>query len=169
VLQADALDEPVDAQLAETGDLLFAPRARLARLIGRVPDWKKVARYGSTSILALAISEVTLLLLFANGVVGATSAALLANLSGTIPSYLLSRYWIWPYADRRRAGRQATLYWIVSIVSMFISSVVTGQISHHTPRERVLHLCILASTYLLISLVLWVAKYIVYERTIFKS
>jgi putative flippase GtrA len=169
VLQADALDEPLDAKLAESDGLLLAPRTRVARLIGGVPDWKKVARYGSTSILALAISEATLLLLFANGVVGATSAALLANLSGTIPSYLLSRYWIWPHADRRRAGRQATLYWVVSIISMFISSVVTGQISHHTPKERVLHLCVLASSYLLISLVLWIAKYIVYERTIFKA
>ena len=52
---------------------------------------------------------------------------------------------------------------------MAISSFATGQISHHTPRDRVLHLTVLAGSYLLISLVLWIAKYVVYEQTVFKD
>jgi putative flippase GtrA len=137
------------------------------RRLARMPDPIKLFRYGATSLLALGISEVTLLALFANGV-GATSAAFVANLAGTAPSYLLSRYWIWPGADRRRAGRQVLAYWIISVLSMTLSSFATGAVSAHTPRERVLHLTVLASAYLLISLALWIAKYLVYESAIFR-
>lgn len=139
----------------------------ITRLLARIPDPMKLVRYGATSCLALGISEVTLLVLYANGL-GATAAAFLANLAGTVPSYLLSRYWIWPGADRRRAGRQVLAYWILSIISMTISSFATGAVSAHAPRERVVHLTVLASGYLIISLIMWVAKYLVYETAIFR-
>ena len=71
-------------------------------------------------------------------------------------------------ADRRRAGRQIVAYWLVSLVSMTISSVATGVVSGTAPRDRVLHLAILGSGYLVISFVLWIAKYLVYESAIFR-
>ena len=59
-------------------------RAEIARL----------ARYAATSGVAFAVSEATLLILYGLDLATATIAALIASLAGTVPSYLLSRYWI---------------------------------------------------------------------------
>lgn len=129
----------------------------------------RLVRYGTTSVLALGISEAVLLLVSDKTSLGAASAALVANVSGTVPSYLLSRYWIWPEADRRRVGRQLVLYWVISLVSMGLSSITLGVVADHVPHTRIVHLVLLGTAYLGISLVLWVAKYVSYRTLIFTA
>lgn len=148
--------------------------ARLAvasRLIGSATskrDLRRMFRYSATSILALGVSEVCLVSLAAKTGLGATSMALIANAAGTVPSYLLSRYWIWSEADRRRTGRQVVLYWLTSLVSMVISSFTTGAVAHTVHAHHALRLVLLGSVYLAISLALWVAKYVAYQTVIFR-
>ena len=62
----------------------------------------RLARYAATSGVAFGVSEATLLILYGLNLTTATVAALIASLAGTIPSYLLSRYWIWRDAARER-------------------------------------------------------------------
>jgi putative flippase GtrA len=126
---------------------------------------RRLARYGATSVICLGISEATLLVLSALGM-GATLAALLANLAGVPPSYLLSRYWIWHDSDRRRVGRQVVQYWGVSILSMLLTSGGTGLIGRIAPHGS-WHLVVVGVGFFVVSLVLWVAKYLVYEKVIF--
>jgi putative flippase GtrA len=138
----------------------------LASLIARVrPNLPRLTRYGVTSLVCLGVSEATLLVLYAFGV-NASLAALAANLTGILPSYLLSRYWIWPEADRRRVGRQVVFYWGISIAAMLVTSVATGVVASRAP-VGALHLPFVGVGYLLISVVLWVAKFILYQRVIF--
>jgi putative flippase GtrA len=118
--------------------------------------------------MALGVSEVCLVAVAANTGLGATSVALIANAAGTVPSYLLARYWIWSEADRRRTGRQVVLYWLTSLASMIISSFTTGAVAHAVHAHHTLRLLLLGSVYLAISLVLWLAKYVAYQTVIFK-
>jgi len=53
-----------------------------------------------------------LLVLYGSGTVNPIVDAFLANLAGTVPSYLLSHFWIWREASRTRVGRQVVLYWL---------------------------------------------------------
>jgi putative flippase GtrA len=129
---------------------------------------RRVIRYGAVSLLALGVSEITLLMLVGNKV-GATVAAIVANLAGTVPSYLLSRYWIWSDAERHRVGRQVVLYWLTSALSMLVSSAGTGLCSVLVHSSGTTRLVILGGTYLVISLVLWVTKYAVYQYLIFPT
>jgi putative flippase GtrA len=138
-----------------------------ARLAGR--DLGRIVRYGATSVLALGISEVVLVAVTESTDLGGASSALLANIAGTVPSYLLSRYWIWPEADRRRVGRQVALYWVISLISMGLSSATIGLVADHVPRTRVLHVLLLGGAYLVVSFILWVAKYVSYRRLIFTA
>lgn len=138
-----------------------------ARLAGR--DLGRLLRYGTTSVLALGISEAVLLVVTESTALGGATSALLANIAGTVPSYLLSRYWIWPEADRRRVGRQVVLYWMISLVSMGLSSVTVGLVADHVPRTRILHMLLLGAAYLVVSFILWVAKYVSYRRLIFTA
>jgi putative flippase GtrA len=131
-------------------------------------DLRRLFRYSATSLFSLGISEVCLVALAAKTGLGATSVALIANITGTVPSYLLSRYWIWSEADRRRTGRQVALYWLTSLVSMVISSFTTGAVAHQVHVHHVLRLVLLGAVYLVVSLVLWVAKYVAYQTLIFR-
>lgn len=139
----------------------------LSKLAGR--DLRRLFRYAATSVICLGISEVVVLSLQDSTSLGPISAALVANVAGCLPSYLLSRYWIWPEADRRRVGRQFVLYWAISFASMGLSSVTYGVVAAHVPRERIEHIVFLGSAYLVISLVLWVAKYLGYRSFCFSG
>jgi len=132
-------------------------------------DLRRLARYGFTSVVAFAISEVVLLVLGAATHLGATTEALIANLVGVVPSYVLSRYWIWSEADRRRPIGQASRYWLTSVASMAVSSFATGFAAHHAPRGHSAHLIVLGGAYFLISVVLWVAKYVAYQTVVFRT
>ncbi len=137
-------------------------------------DWSKrrvqivrLARYSASSIVAFGVSEGVLLLLYGTGVLGATAAALVANLVGTLPSYLMSRYWIWKEAPRTRVGRQVVMYWATSFACIAGSSLATGAIANLAPPGHRFHLAIVGVGFLLVSVVFWVAKFVIYQRVIF--
>jgi len=108
-----------------------------------------------------------LLVLYGSGTLNATTHAFLANLAGTVPSYLLSRYWIWREASRSRVGRQVVLYWLTSLLCMVITSFTAGGLARIAPDGRALHLVVVGIGFFAVSLVLWVAKFLVYEHVIF--
>ncbi len=127
----------------------------------------RLARYATTSVVAFGVSEVTLLVLYGRGVTGATVAAVVANLVATIPSYLMSRYWIWSEAPRARAGRQMAWYWITSVVCIAGTSLSTGAIAGLVPTGMRFHLVAVGAGFLAVNIVFWVAKFVVYQRVIF--
>lgn len=126
-------------------------------------------RYGTTSAIALGVSEATLLIVVGTGLTGATAGALIANVAGVPPSYLLSRYWIWRDADRRRTGRQFILYWVVSIISMLITSLATGFVAHHSTTHGSEHVELVGLAFLGLNLVLWIAKFVAYQKIVFRG
>ena len=132
-------------------------RAQIARL----------ARYAATSGVAFGVSETTLLILYGNDVVNATVAAVIANLAGTVPSYFMSRYWIWKDAARTRVGRQVVLYWATSVVCMALTSLATGAIASLAPAGHRFHLAVVAVGFPAVTLVFWLAKFVLYQRVIF--
>jgi len=132
-------------------------RAQIARL----------ARYAATSGVAFGVSETTLLILYGNDLVNATVAAVIANLAGTVPSYFMSRYWIWKDSARTRVGRQVVLYWTTSVVCMTLTSLATGAIASLAPAGHRFHLAVVAVGFPAVTLVFWLAKFVLYQRVIF--
>jgi putative flippase GtrA len=134
-------------------------RAEIARL----------ARYAATSGVAFAVSEATLLILYGLDLTTATVAALIASLAGTVPSYLLSRYWIWREAARERVLRQVILYWIVSISCIAVTSLLTGALASLAPAGHPFHLLVVAIGYPIVMLTFWLIKFVIYQRIIFPN
>lgn len=127
----------------------------------------RLARYATTSGIAFGVSEATLLLLYGFDLTTATVAALIANLAGTVPSYLLSRYWIWKDAGRERVVRQVILYWAVSITCIAVTSLLTGALASLAPAGHPFHLMVVAIGFPVITLTFWLIKYVLYQRVIF--
>ncbi len=145
---------------------------RVRALVALVPEAHRalvarLVRYALTSGVALGVSEAVLVALYGTGAMGATTAALTANLVATVPSYLLSRYWIWARAERRGVGRQVVLYWTTSAVSIALLSLATGLVARLAPAGHPFHLLVVAVAFPLLNVVFWVAKFVVYQRVIF--
>ena len=138
---------------------------------GSVPERRaqmgRLVRYAVTSLVAFGVSEATLLILYGSGVLDATVAALTANLVGTVPSYFMSRYWIWRDATRTRVGRQLVLYWSTSIACIAGTSFATGAIANLVPAGHRFHLAIVGIGFLAVSVTFWLAKFVIYQRLIF--
>ena len=133
------------------------------------PGLRRLGRYLVTSMVATVVSELTLIELYGRGVLGAGPAAVAANLAGTFPSYLMSRYWIWADADREGAGRQAASYWAVSIFSLAVSTAVVAAAGHYAPRGHTLHVAIVGIAYIGTYGVLWLGKFAVYQLFVFPA
>lgn len=163
---------PVASGAAPSTETVAAPpvsMAKLARDVIARPRVNKVLRYAITSGVTTGISELTLLALYAGGFLGATGSSVIANLAGTIPSYLLSRYWIWPEADRSGAARQMGLYWATSAVTLIVSTAGTSFAGAHAPAGHTSHVIVVGSAYIGTVALLWVAKFLVYQRVIFSG
>lgn len=161
-----------DGAARAAGDVVAPRRGASTSRIGAIiagRDLGRLFRYGATSVIALVVSEICLVTIDAETAVGVTVATVAANLAGTVPSYVLSRYWIWSEADRARAGRQVALYWLVSLVSMALSSIAMGAIAHENHERHILRLLVLGAFYLVVSIALWVAKYVAYHTVIFRT
>ncbi len=139
--------------------------ARLARLGA---TWRRWGRYAVTSGVATGVSEGVLLALYGAHVLSASAAAVVASIAATVPSYAMSRFWIWPEADRRRPGRQAAGYWVVGLVSLALSSLLTGVAAADAPSGRTAHLAVVGGAYVGTYGALWVLKFAVYQRFLFR-
>ncbi len=93
-----------------------------------------------------------------NRTAGATAAALIANVAATIPSYLMSRYWIWKDAERTQVGRQVVLYWATSAASIILTSLATGALAKLIPVGERFHLALIGVAFFLVNVFFWFVK-----------
>lgn len=142
-------------------------RDRARGLPGSRTGLRRLGRYLATSAVSTVASEVTLLVLYGTGVLGAAAAAVVANLAGTVPSYFMSRYWIWPEADRARPGRQAGAYWLISLVSLGISTGTVALAGAYAPAGHTLRLVFIGLVYVGTYGVLWLGKFAAYQWFVF--
>lgn len=167
-VSAELLEPPSDDAFIDFAQAWSATARLRAVWQDRRHQFALVARYAITSVVAFGVSEASLLLLYGRGVAGATVCAVIANLVGTIPSYLLSRYWIWKDADRRRAGRQVVLYWTTSFVFIALTSLSTGGIAKLAPAGHTMHVEVVALAFPAVTVLFWIAKLFVYQQVVFR-
>ncbi len=129
----------------------------------------RLARYTATSGLAFAMSEAILLVLVGTGATGATVAAMTANVTTMVPSYFMSRYWIWKDAERNRVARQVVLYWVTAVVSWVLIALATGAIAKAIPQGHRFHILLIGIGFMVVNGVFFVAKFAVYHKFIFPS
>ncbi len=136
---------------------------------GRRDQIVRLARYAATSVLAFAVSESIFLILYGTRLAGATVAALVANFAGTLPSYLMSRYWIWKDSARTRVFRQVVLYWTTSVVCIVLMSLATGAVAKLVPAHSRFHLAVVGVGFLVVNVVFWLGKFLLYHWVIFPA
>lgn len=147
------------------------PRGRWDSVVLRLPGRKEGARlarrYLVTSVVGTAFSELVLVALYAGGLAGATTAAVIASMLGAVPGYLLSRYWVWPTSARARTARQVASYWAITIASLVAATSATSFASARAPSGHVLRDVIVGGAYVGTYAALWVVKFLILHFGVF--
>ena len=141
----------------------------LRRLLG-TPVGRKLLRYSATSVICLIMSE-TLLLLF-SGVVGWSAgwSSTLATGIATVPAYFLNRQWVWSRRGRSHLRREIVPFWALAIigwaVATFSVKLTDSSVDqHHVGGQE--KLAFIGATYLAAYGVLWVAKFVLFNKVLF--
>jgi putative flippase GtrA len=86
------------------------------------PSRIRLARYSVASAIATGISQVVLLAVYGWTTLDATTASTIAFLAGSVPHFVLVRYWAWPPGKLRA---QLTTYLTVTLVGGLASIALT--------------------------------------------
>ncbi|TLF72168.1 hypothetical protein FE391_17390 [Nonomuraea sp. KC401] len=91
-------------------------------------------RYTLGSVAAAVVSEVTLLVSYGQGLLGAQAAAVAAWALGAVTNYVLARRWAWQRRGRPRVLRELLPFWVTSVTGLLLTTWATGVAHDVGPR-----------------------------------
>jgi len=137
----------------------------------RTEEGRKKVRYALVSVVAVPIGTIGVLIF---NLLGAPAgvAAVLGNSCAAVPSYILNRYWAWGKTDKNRLFTEVLPFWGLTLLGIAFSFVVAhfaGQLTRHYGITGAARLAILLAANIAGFGVLWVAKYIIFNKVLFVS
>ena len=125
-------------------------------------------RYSLVSVVAVAVNQIALVALFGAAHWSARSANITACAIAAIPSYLLNRRWAWGKTGRSRVFREIVPFWVLAFLGLALSTFATTWAEGATDAySRLTQTVTVALASLSAFGVLWVAKFVIFERVLF--
>lgn len=135
--------------------------------IGRIRDQHgtKLVRFGAVSAFNVLFGQV---ILFGAQTVlewPPVTANIVSVSVGTIPAYILSRYWVWEKRGKNHFMREVLPFWVLAIIGFALSTAAVWFVADRwDPAPIVINLTNLAAFG-----VVWLAKFVVLDRILFKG
>ena len=148
--------------------MLLTPRGLLDWV--RTPEGRKMFRYTMVSVIAVAVSQVTLLSLQLGLSMSEGWANLIATAVGTVPSYELNRKWAWGKTGKGHLWKEVVPFWALSFLGLAFSEYAVILAGHFADGRHFSHLTKSLTVNLAALLafgVLWVAKFIIFNKWLF--
>jgi putative flippase GtrA len=144
-----------------TGRLRAATRHPLAR---------RLTGYSAGSVIAAAVGELAFVATFGWAHVGTTWATAAGFVAAAGPNYVLNRRWAWSDRGGRSRRAEVSLYLVVVMTSFAASAVAThwadiGAVQ--VSPDRAWQTFLVAASYLGVSGVFFVLKFVLYETVVF--
>jgi putative flippase GtrA len=140
-----------------------ATTSRLQMLYDR-PLIHKLWKYSMTSVVGVVLGQ-TQIFLYASvlkwpwALANITAVAL-----GTIPTYTISRRWVWQKTGKSNLYAEIVPFWVMSFLGLLLSTIAVIWLEARYPDNR-----LLANVGNIIGFgVLWIAKFFVLDRVLFK-
>jgi putative flippase GtrA len=132
----------------------------------------RLFRYTTGSVAATLVSEAVLL--FAYGVLRLPTvvATVGAFLAGAIPNWILNRRWAWARSDRVSFRREVVPYASIVIASLLLATLFTtaaDRLARTLTDSIALRSVIVGVAYLATSFVMFVAKFVLFDRLVFRD
>jgi putative flippase GtrA len=123
----------------------------------------KVLRYSSVSFMGLVITQILIVVLY-NGVgLAAWVTNFIAVTLSSIPAYMLNRAWVWDKHSSHSMTREVLPFWGMALLGLLISTIGVAIVSQYTDATIAISITNIASFG-----VLWVGKFLVLEKWMFK-
>ncbi len=136
----------------------------------RTPTGRKLFRYSMASVVALAVSNVCLLIFYGAAGLSAVTASTLATAIGAIPSYEMNRKWAWGKTGRSHFWKEVVPFWALAFVGWAFSTFAVRIMEHYAVQHDFSHAMKTASV-LLVYVgafgVLWIVKFIIFNKLLF--
>ncbi|MHB1929627.1 MAG: GtrA family protein [Acidimicrobiales bacterium] len=138
----------------------------------RTPQGRKMFRYSMASVVSVIVSVV--LLVFFDGLLqfGAVVSSTLATAIATIPSYEMNRKWAWGRSGRGHLWKEVVPFWVLAFIGWAFSTYsvkLTEGALRHSGLSHLERTGIIAVVYVAAFGVLWVAKFIIFNKVLFAS
>lgn len=132
--------------------------------------FRRLIRYGSVSAVATATSLTVLGVLVGILSFPAIWANVIATAVATVPSFELNRRWVWAQRGRRSLLRQATPYFLLSLIGLVISTFAVHLASDATSAtSRLLHTAAVEMANVAAYGTLWIIQFVLCDRVLFRS
>jgi putative flippase GtrA len=136
----------------------------------RGPEGRKLFRYSCASVVAV-ICSVVLLILF-NGVIGLSAwvSSTLATALAAIPNYEMNRKWAWGKTGRSHLWKEVVPFWALAFLGWGFSTISVHVMEGFAKHHHFSHVASTASVtivYIAAFGVLWVGKFIIFNKVLF--
>lgn len=138
----------------------------------RTPFSAKMTKYALSSVIAFVLSDIAFALCYALFRGQTTVSSVIAFFAAAIPNWIMNRRWAWQQTGRA-PKKQMISYAAVSVFVLLVTAAATGQtnrwVKHdaHIENHHGLRLLIVTGSFVLITVILFFAKFAIYEYVIF--
>ncbi len=140
----------------------------------RTPFSAKMTKYALSSVIAFLLSILAFALCYVVFGGKTTAASVIAFFSAAIPNWIMNRRWAWQQTGRAPV-KQMVSYAAVSVLVLLVTSFATGRtnnwVKHHAHIQdhHGLRVLIVTGSFVLITVILFFAKFAIYEFLIFRK
>ena len=124
---------------------------------------RKPVRYAMVSVVAVATSQVVLIVCSAILDFSPIQSNLAAVSMGCIPSYTLNRSWVWKKRGKNHFWREVFPFWMLALVGLAFSTLLVAIASDWSESTLVV-----SGANLTAFGILWVVKYLTLDAILFK-
>ena len=136
----------------------------LERWLGRRPGLVKLVKYSTASLSGVVSSVITLNVCLLVLELGAVTSNIIAVTVGSVPNYLINRAWTFNKAGTHSFTREILPFWLMAVLGLVLSTFTVAWADQRWDGNTLaLNLANLGAFG-----VLWVAKFFVLERILFK-
>jgi putative flippase GtrA len=135
------------------------------------PDFKKLWRYGTISVVSTGISLTGLFVFYRILALSPGWSNIWATVIATVPYYYLNRMWVFNKRGRSHLTKEIIPFWVIAFGSLILSTLAVRFAGHEarsigskTTRAGILLMANFATYGLL-----WIAKFFVFNKILFRS
>jgi putative flippase GtrA len=140
----------------------------------RTPFSAKMTKYALSSVIAFVLSDIAFAACYALSGGQTTVSSVIAFFAAAIPNWIMNRRWAWQQTGRA-PKKQMISYAAVSAVVLLVTSFATGRTNYwvkhdaHIANHQGLRLLIVTGSFVVITVILFFAKFAIYEFVIFRG
>lgn len=153
----------------------------LAEFIRKHPWWQwltrtplsaKMTKYALSSVIAFLLSVIAFPVVYWADGGQTTVASVIAFFAAAIPNWLMNRRWAWQQTGRAPV-KQMVSYAAVSAMVLVVTAYATGRTNYwvkhdaHIQNHHGLRVLVVEGSFILITVILFFAKFAIYEYVIF--